>query len=109
MTIEGTIIFISEESIVWQKELPKISFVIEEDSDREFKNSLMIDLLGDKTELIKQYKVGDHVKVFLNYRAREYDGRLHPQKAWLPVESTYLRSSAFSSHFAFSSANFSSE
>ena len=35
----------------------------------------MIDLLGDKTELIKQYKVGDHVKVFLNYRAREYDGR----------------------------------
>ena len=35
----------------------------------------MIDLLGEKTELIKQYKVGDHVKVFLNYRAREYDGR----------------------------------
>ena len=35
----------------------------------------MIDLLGEKTELIKQYKVGDHVKVSLNYRAREYDGR----------------------------------
>ena len=28
-----------------------------------------------QTDLIKQYKVGDHVKVFLNYRAREYDGR----------------------------------
>ena len=41
----------------------------------KFKNSLMIDLLGEKTELIKQYKVGDHVKVSLNYRAREYDGR----------------------------------
>ena len=75
MTIEGTIIFISEETIVGQKQLPKVSFVIEEDSDREFKNSLMIDLLGEKTELIKQYKVGDHVKVSLNYRAREYDGR----------------------------------
>ena len=35
----------------------------------------MIDLLGEKIELIKQYKVGDHVKVFLNYRAKEYDGR----------------------------------
>jgi hypothetical protein len=35
----------------------------------------MIDLLGEKTELIKQYKVGDHVKVSINYRAREYDGR----------------------------------
>ena len=75
MTIEGKIIFISEESIVWQKELPKISFVVEEDSDREFKNSLMIDLLWERTELIKQYKVWDHVKVSLNYRAREYDGR----------------------------------
>ena len=41
MTIEGTIIFISEETIVGQKQLPKVSFVIEEDSDREFKNSLM--------------------------------------------------------------------
>lgn len=75
MTIEWKIIFISEESIVWQKELPKISFVIEEDSDREFKNSLMIDLLWERTELIKQYKVWDHVKVSLNYRAREYDWR----------------------------------
>jgi hypothetical protein len=75
MTIEGKIIFISGETTVGQKELPKISFVIEENSDREFKNSLMIDLLGDKTEMIKAFKEGDSVKVFLNYRAREYDGR----------------------------------
>lgn len=75
MTIEGKILFISEETLVGQKQLPKVSFVIEEDSDREFKNSLMIDLLGEKTDLIKQYNVWDHVKVSLNYRAREYDGR----------------------------------
>ena len=75
MTFEGTIIFISDEVLVGQKQLPKISFVVEENTDREFKNSLMIDLLGEKTELIKQYNVGDHVKVSLNYRAREYDGR----------------------------------
>ncbi|MDR0650938.1 MAG: DUF3127 domain-containing protein [Candidatus Peribacteria bacterium] len=75
MTIEGKIIFISVEALVGQKQLPKISFVIEENSDREFKNSLMIDLLGEKTELIKSFKEGDNIKVFLNYRAREYDGR----------------------------------
>ncbi|MDR0282935.1 MAG: DUF3127 domain-containing protein [Candidatus Peribacteria bacterium] len=75
MTIEGKIIFISEEAIVGQKELPKISFVIEENSDREFKNSLMIDLLGEKTEMIKSFKEGDVVKVFLNYRAKEYNGK----------------------------------
>jgi len=75
MTFEGTIIFISDEVLVGQKQLPKISFVVEENTDREFKNSLMIDLLWERTELIKQYKVWDHVKVSLNYRAREYDGR----------------------------------
>ena len=75
MTIEGKIIFISEETIVGQKQLPKISFVIEESSDREFKNSLMIDLLWEKTEMIKAFKPGDIIKVFLNYRAKEYDGR----------------------------------
>jgi len=75
MTIEGKIIFISEEAIVGQKELPKISFVIEESSDREFKNSLMIDLLGEKTEMIKSFREGDVVKVFLNYRAKEYNGK----------------------------------
>jgi hypothetical protein len=75
MVIEGKIIFISEETIVGQKQLPKISFVIEENSDREFKNSLMIDMLGEKTDLIKSFKVGDAVRVSLNYRAREYDGR----------------------------------
>jgi hypothetical protein len=75
MTIEGKILFISEETLVGQKQLPKISFVIEENSDREFKNSIMIDLLGEKIDLIKSYKVGDSIRVFLNYRAREYDGR----------------------------------
>ena len=29
----------------------------------------MIDLLGEKTELIKQYKVGDHVKVRITIQA----------------------------------------
>jgi len=73
--MEGKILFISEEVTVGQKQLPKISFVIEENSDREYKNTLMVDLIGEKTELIKSYQVGDSIKVSLNFRAREYDGR----------------------------------
>ena len=72
MTIEVTIIFISEETIVGQKQLPKVSFVIEEDSDREFKNSLMIDLLGEKTELIKQYKICNNISEYGFYRLIRY-------------------------------------
>jgi hypothetical protein len=73
--MEGKILFISEEALVGQKQLPKISVVIEESSDREYKNSMMFDLMGEKTELIKSYQAGDIIKVSLNFRAREYDGR----------------------------------
>jgi Protein of unknown function (DUF3127). len=74
-TMQGTIIFISDEMNVGQKETPKISFVIEETWNRQYKDSLMIDLMGDKTNLIKEFKVGDVVAVSLNFRAREYNWR----------------------------------
>ena len=74
-TMEGKILFISEETLVGQKQLPKISFVIEEFSDREYKNTLMVDLIGEKTGLIKSFQTGDVIKASLNFRAREYDGR----------------------------------
>jgi hypothetical protein len=35
----------------------------------------MVDLLKDKTELIKPYKVGDVIKVSLSTRVTEYNGR----------------------------------
>ncbi|MDR0369130.1 MAG: DUF3127 domain-containing protein [Candidatus Peribacteria bacterium] len=94
MTIEGKIIFISEETTVGQKQLPKISFVIEEHSDREFKNSIMVDLLGDKVDMIKAFKEGDNVKVFLNYRAREYDGRWFNSIGAWKIESLGASASA---------------
>lgn len=75
MTFEWKITFISEETLVWQKQLPKISFVVEEETDKEYKNAILIDLLGERTEMIKQYKEWDHVKVFLSFRVSEFNGK----------------------------------
>jgi hypothetical protein len=81
MTFEWKITFISEETLVWQKQLPKISFVVEEESEKDFKDAILVDLLGERTEMIKQYKVGDHIKVFLNFRVSEFNGR-HYNNIW---------------------------
>ena len=83
MTFEWKITFISEETLVWQKQLPKISFVVEEESDKEYKNTVLVDLLWERTEMIKQYSVGDHVKVYLNFRVSEFnDKRYNNIWAW---------------------------
>lgn len=34
-----------------------------------------MDLFNDKIDLIKSHKVGATIKVFLNFRAREYNGK----------------------------------
>jgi hypothetical protein len=65
MQFTGQIIRISDEVTVGQNNLLKITAIIEEAGDMEDykKNSIAVDFLGDKTELIKQYKEGDVVKV----------------------------------------------
>jgi hypothetical protein len=69
------IIYISEETLVGQKETPKISFVVEETGDSEYKNSLLIDLIGEKTGLIKSFRVGDIVDVSLSCRTKEFNDK----------------------------------
>ncbi len=63
------------EETVWANNLRKINFVLEEETDREFKSSMAIDVFGDKVDMMKDYKQWDKVKVGLNFRAREYNGR----------------------------------
>jgi len=75
MEFEGTITFIGQETLVWEKQTPKLDFVVEEISDRQYKSSVAIDLFGEKTALIKGFKVWDTIKAALNFRAREYNGR----------------------------------
>lgn len=74
MEFTGKIIFIGKEEKVGKNELLKVTFVMEE-SEAQYPNSMAIDLFGDKTELIKSYKVGDTIKAGLNFRSREYNDR----------------------------------
>ena len=75
----------------------KQTFVLEENSDKQYKDSMAIDLFGEKTWLIKNFKVWDSIKVWLNFRAREYNGRrFNSLWAWR-VEATDGSSSSSSS------------
>ncbi|NOZ44475.1 MAG: DUF3127 domain-containing protein [bacterium] len=75
MEFIGVITTIGKEEEVGSKGLKKLTFVVEENSDKEYKSSMAVDLFNDKIELIKEYKVGDVIKASLNFRAREYNGR----------------------------------
>jgi len=54
--------------------LPKLSFIVEE-LEGQYPNSLVIDLIKEKTDIISSYSVWDEVKVSINFKAREYNGR----------------------------------
>lgn len=77
MQFTGIIKFVSDEVLVGQKQLPKISFIIEEAGDMEdFKrNSLVIDAVGDKADLIRNVDVGSHVTAHINFKTSEYNGK----------------------------------
>jgi hypothetical protein len=75
MEFEGIITMMWVEETVWANNLRKINFVLEEETDREFKSSMAIDVFGDRVDMMKDYKQWDKVKVGLNFRAREYNGR----------------------------------
>lgn len=75
MEFEGIITMMWNEETVGQNNLRKVTFVLEEDTEREFKWSIAVDVFGDKVDMTKEFKKGDKVKVGLNFRAREYNGR----------------------------------
>lgn len=75
MEFEGIITHLGKEEEVGQNGLRKVTFVLEEDTDREYKASMAIDLFNDRMDMIKEYKEGDKIKASLNFRSREYNGR----------------------------------
>jgi len=85
MQFEGKITKITPEELVGQNQVPKITFVVEEVGEMEDykRNSMAMDILGEKTAMIKEYKEGDMVKVSVNFKHSEYNGRLYNRiNAW---------------------------
>jgi len=77
MEFEGTISMMWQEETVWQNNLRKVTFVLEWDpNDKWFKQSLVLEQLWDnKVDAVKDLAVWDRVKISLDCRAKEYNGR----------------------------------
>ena len=56
--------------------MSKVSFVVEEQSDREYKDSILLDMFNDKAEMfVNTYKEGDTVSVTFGGRVRDYTNK----------------------------------
>ena len=53
----------------------KQTIVLEENRDSEYKGGIVVDFRWDKLGLISELALGDIVNVWLNSKAREYNGR----------------------------------
>ncbi len=57
---------------------PKISLIMEEDSEKQYKDSIMIDFVGEeKVALVDGIAEGSTITVSFNTRATEYNGRYY--------------------------------
>lgn len=75
MDYQGLITHLLPEELVGKNQLRKRVMVLEEITDREYKGGIVVDFIGDKCDLLNGFKVGDQVKVSLNFRANEYNWR----------------------------------
>ncbi len=75
MEFTGKIIHKGKKETVGQNGLEKLTMVLEEVTDKEYKASLMIEFFKEKIEMVDNIKEGDTVKAYVNSRAREYNGR----------------------------------
>lgn len=85
MQFEWKITYIGQTETVWQNWLQKRTFVLEEVSDKEWKQGVAIDLIKDKVSLIDKLKVGDVVNAKLNFKTNysESTGRYYNSiNAW---------------------------
>jgi hypothetical protein len=70
MVFEGTILFIGEIESVGANGLLKRTFVLEENTDKQYKDTIAIDLVKEeKVKLIDGFRVGDMVKAHIGFRA----------------------------------------
>lgn len=83
MNFEWIVTYIGPVETVGANAMQKCSFVVEAKSDKEYKDSMMFDLIKDKVWLIQWYNVGDTVKVSFNPRANNYNWKYYNNiSAW---------------------------
>ncbi len=96
MDFTGKITFIGTEEKVWQNETPKLTFVVEEEG-KEYPSSVAVDLRKEKIDEIKNFKIWDSIKISMNFRAREYNGRyFNSISAWRLQKTDWTATSSAS-------------
>jgi len=78
MQFTGTITAKTEKIEIGEKQTPKMSVILEEVTDNQYKDSVMIDWIGDeKVALVENLPVGTTLTIHFNLRANEYNGRYY--------------------------------
>ena len=70
MEVQGTIKVIGETQTFGTSGFKKRELVIE--TDEQYKQSILIEFVQDKTELLDKFQVGKGVKIGVNLRGREW-------------------------------------
>jgi hypothetical protein len=77
MQFDGIITYISNQELVGQNQVPKITVVFEEKTDKEYKESVGVDFMKDKTALVENLQPGMFVRIYFNTSCREYNGKYY--------------------------------
>lgn len=75
MEIQGKILQIGETESFGATNFRKRQLVVE--TEEQYKQKIPIDFVQDKTSLLDNYKVGQDVKVSINIRGNEYNGKFY--------------------------------
>lgn len=86
MEFTGKIIYKGNRETIGQNGMEKLSLVLEEVNDKDYKASLMIEFFKDKIEMAEALNSGDTIKAYVNSRAREYNGRWYNSISCWKVE-----------------------
>lgn len=86
MEFTGKIIYKGKRESIGQNGMEKLSLVLEEISDKDYKSSIMIEFFKDKIDMVENLGMGDTIKAYINPRAREYNGRWYNTVACRKVD-----------------------
>jgi len=82
----GKVILVGNTEEVGQNGFTKRLMVVE--TSEQYPQKLAIDFVKDKTSVLDNYKVGDEVKVSVNLRGTEYNGRYFVNLQGWKIEKT---------------------
>ncbi len=79
MIFRGKILWVGPKELIPKADgstMTKISFVVEEQTDREYRDGILLDMYNDRAEMFANtYKEGDMVSVTFGGRVRDYTNR----------------------------------